>query len=221
MQEIRQHILKGTYPLDTLLPSERELSEMFQVSRMPVRHALENLEKENSIKKTETNRWKVTGYDKVPLFSEVEPLENIDVKQVIMESLKARQLVESEGAKLAAQLATEQDLRDIRLYLNNSLIEMENFASIDDKNYKEADFQFHLAVARASQRSLFPEYLQSIEEIIHMHQYLSMKYQTTINDFGQQHQGIFQSIQEGNSEKAYRLMYNHLDTVIQLITNQY
>lgn len=221
MQTIRQCILEGTYPIDTLLPSERELSETFGVSRMPVRDALEELEKEQSIVKTETNKWMVKGYNKVPLFSEVEPLEQVNLKSIIMQSLKARQLVESEGARLAAKNSTEKDIKNIRLYLNNSIIELENFTDLEDQNYKEADFQFHLAVAKASHAPLFPSYLESIEEIIHMHQYLSMKYRTTIQDFGQHHLEIFNAISENAENTAYELMYNHLGNVIQLITDSY
>lgn len=221
MQNIREHILDGTYPIGSLLPSERELSEMFKVSRMPVRDALEELEKEQSIAKTETNKWIVQGYKKVSLFSEVEPLEEVNLKNIIMESLKARQLVESEGAKLAARFATEEDIKELRLYLNNSIIELENFVDLKDPNYKEADFQFHMSVARASHTSLFPSYLESIKEIVHMHQYLSMKYRTTIQDFGQHHIELFQAIKDGNEDKSYDLMYKHLGNVIQLITASY
>lgn len=221
MQNIRQHILEGSYPIDTLLPSERELSELYHVSRMPIRDALEELEREKGIKKTDSNKWIVTGYNSVPLFSEIEPLENVDLKNIILESLKARQLLESEGAKLAARNASDEDIKDIRLYLNNSIIELENFTNLEDPNYKEADFQFHLSVARASHKPLFPSYLQSIEEIIRMHQYLSMKYRTTIQDFGQHHKELFDAISNKDEQLAYDIMYNHLDTVIQLINSGY
>lgn len=221
MQSIREHILDGTYPIGSLLPSERELSEIFKVSRMPVRDALEELEKEQSIAKTETNKWVVKGYEKVSLFSEVEPLEEVNLKNIIMESLKARQLVESEGAKLAARFATEEDIKEMRLYLNNSIIELENFVDLKDPNYKEADFQFHMSVAKASHTPLFSSYLASIKEIVHMHQYLSMKYRTTIQDFGQHHIELFQAIKDRDEDKSYDLMYKHLGNVIQLITASY
>jgi DNA-binding FadR family transcriptional regulator len=221
MQDIRQGILDGIYPIDSLLPSERELSEIFEVSRMPIRKALEELEKEQAIVKTESNRWRVRGYDKIPLLSELEPLEGVNLKSIIMDSLKARQLVESEGARLAARCATAEDIKELRLYLNNSIMELQNFSDLKDPNYQEADFQFHMAVAKASHNSLYPSYLKAIEEIIHMHQYLSMKYRTTIQDFGQHHIEIFQAICDKNEEDAYNLMYSHLGTVIQLITDSY
>lgn len=221
MQDIRQGILDSVYPIDSLLPSERELSETFGVSRMPIRKALEELEKEQAIIKTEANRWRVRGYDKVPLLSEIEPLEDINLKTIIMDSLKARQLVESEGARLAAKNATEENIKELRLYLNNSIMELHNFSNLKDPNYQEADFQFHMAIAKSSHTNLFPAYLESIEEIIHMHQYLSMKYRTTIQDFGQHHIEIFQAICDKDENNAYNLMYSHLGAVIQLITDSY
>ncbi|WJY29034.1 MULTISPECIES: GntR family transcriptional regulator [Sporosarcina] len=43
---LRERIACGTYPVNSLIPSERELSEQFGVSRMTVRQSLMNLVKE-------------------------------------------------------------------------------------------------------------------------------------------------------------------------------
>ncbi|MFE8701594.1 phosphonate metabolism transcriptional regulator PhnF [Cytobacillus sp. FJAT-54145] len=40
---IRGQIENGTYPFDTTIPSERELAERFEISRMTVRQAINNL----------------------------------------------------------------------------------------------------------------------------------------------------------------------------------
>lgn len=59
IQEIRDNPLNGSYLIDTLLPSERKRSEIFDVSRMSIRDALQHLEKENNVEKTKTNLWQV------------------------------------------------------------------------------------------------------------------------------------------------------------------
>lgn len=43
---LRERIVQGTYPVNSLIPSERDLSAQFGVSRMTVRQALLNLVKE-------------------------------------------------------------------------------------------------------------------------------------------------------------------------------
>jgi GntR family transcriptional regulator len=46
---LREHIEQGTYEIDEKLPSEKELGERFDVSRVTVRRALQTLESENYI----------------------------------------------------------------------------------------------------------------------------------------------------------------------------
>lgn len=46
---LREHIEQGTYEIDEQLPSEKELCDRFDVSRVTVRRALQTLESENYI----------------------------------------------------------------------------------------------------------------------------------------------------------------------------
>src|SRR6188768_3076663 len=46
---LRSQILDGTYPSGSRMPSESELGELFQVSRITVRQALGDLQKEGLI----------------------------------------------------------------------------------------------------------------------------------------------------------------------------
>lgn len=46
---LREHIEQGTYDIDEKLPSEKELGEQFDVSRVTVRRALQTLESEDYI----------------------------------------------------------------------------------------------------------------------------------------------------------------------------
>lgn len=50
-EKIRNKILDGTYPVDTFIPTEKELQAMYQVSRMTVRLAVEALVQEGLVKK--------------------------------------------------------------------------------------------------------------------------------------------------------------------------
>lgn len=43
---LKQQIAQGIYPVQSLIPSERELADLFGVSRMTVRHSLTNLVKD-------------------------------------------------------------------------------------------------------------------------------------------------------------------------------
>lgn len=49
LEYIKSKITSGEYPADELIPSEREFSEKFQISRMTVRQALNNLVQEGFV----------------------------------------------------------------------------------------------------------------------------------------------------------------------------
>ena len=49
LEYIKSKIATGEYPADELIPSEREFSEKFQISRMTVRQALNNLVQEGIV----------------------------------------------------------------------------------------------------------------------------------------------------------------------------
>ena len=49
-EQIKQAIFKGRYPMGGKLPTERELAEMFDVSRTSIREALRSLERSGLIR---------------------------------------------------------------------------------------------------------------------------------------------------------------------------
>jgi len=49
LRVLRQRIAEGAYPLETKLPSERNLAEEFQVSRVTIRKSLESLKEDGMI----------------------------------------------------------------------------------------------------------------------------------------------------------------------------
>ena len=51
MKSIKDDIINGIYPLNTLLPTETEFEEIFHVSKITVRKAIELLEKDGYVTK--------------------------------------------------------------------------------------------------------------------------------------------------------------------------
>ena len=146
--QIRQLIQEGSLaPGDQLLP-ERQLSEKLGVSRSALREALTALDSMGFIEITPGGGAYIK---KVSMDSMVEPLAAIMLKEKenVYELLEARIIVEVEIVKLAAKRASKSDLYRIR----EAAEEMQNDVN-NNRDSAEADFKFHLALARASQNTI-------------------------------------------------------------------
>jgi GntR family transcriptional regulator, transcriptional repressor for pyruvate dehydrogenase complex len=108
-EQLKQSILLGHFKSGEKLPSERELAEQFQVSRVAIREALRTLENSGFV----TTRQGVTGGTFVTELT-FQQLSNafLDLflaeKITIPELYQVRLLVEPEVARLAAQRITPE-----------------------------------------------------------------------------------------------------------------
>jgi DNA-binding FadR family transcriptional regulator len=71
-----------------------------------------------------------------------------------------RQTVEFKCVELAVTHATDDDIRQLEEALNNMLINKGDY-----KKYSAADYEFHLAIVRASHNSVFYNVMNSIKDI--------------------------------------------------------
>jgi DNA-binding GntR family transcriptional regulator len=131
------HIAPGT-PL-----VERELAEVLHCSRLPVREALQELEKEGLVISTTGNRRYVielTAKDIVELYAVRLQLE-----------------------LLAVELAARNTNPDHQAELNQMLAEMEDaYRSHDDSAFPRADVNLHLAIWKQAGNSHLNKLLQSM-----------------------------------------------------------
>jgi GntR family transcriptional repressor for pyruvate dehydrogenase complex len=142
-EQLKQSILLGRFKAGDRLPSERDLAEQFQVSRVAVREALRALENSGFI----TTRQGVTGGAFVTDLT-FEHLVNafLDLfmadKLSIPELYQVRLLVEPEVARLAAQRVTP----DYAERLKESLkAEEESVASLPEDLDRKTAVHFILA----------------------------------------------------------------------------
>jgi GntR family transcriptional repressor for pyruvate dehydrogenase complex len=136
------------------LPAERELAQEFGVSRTAVREAVKALRERGLVeirpgKDTYISDFSLSAYgivqDSLAFMVRADnPTGPDDLQQV-------RFLLEPGIASLAAQKATPQDLQ----LLQELIDKMDD--SLDNKEaYVQADLDFHLALAKATQNSLIP-----------------------------------------------------------------
>ena len=198
-------ISNGDYPANQKLPSEKMLADKFGVSRPVLRVALERLREQGLVHSRQGAGSFVREVRTVPLgFARVETIADIQ------RCYEFRICIETCAARLAAGRLNEEALEEIGTAL--SLME----GATDSLTHREdADFAFHLAVAKAANNQYFEASMRALRE----HIYVGMKLhgQSLMTDgakglkevFGE-HSAIFAAIRDGDGESAERLMRGHL-----------
>lgn len=141
--QLMQMIGSGEYPIGTRLPAERDLAVQLGVSRPSVREALIALEVEGVVE--------VRGGAGVFVLQQQRRSPFIDPLAPVpgpFDLIRARWIIESECAHLAATHATPEQLAGMK----RALDDMRGAPLYDDVSL-EADQRFHLCIAEASANS--------------------------------------------------------------------
>ena len=216
MKYIKENILSGEFKINSKLPSERNIAEKFNISRIPVRKAIDKLCEEGVLKKVPYSSTIIQGFQKLSLFEENEIFGSRDIQDFYVEALRTRQMIESEATKLAAINATEDERRSIKKAYLNSIEELDKVSRGLLKECNDADLHFHQEIIKASHCELFIKYYKLIPKTIFSNQYFGFKYRTSLKDMIGQHDKIMESIEKKDENLAYYAMYDHLEEVIQL-----
>lgn len=213
---IKENILNGNFKINSKLPSERKIAEQFNISRIPVRKAIEKLCEDGIIRTVPYSSPIVEGFKTIDLFDDNEIYKNHNIQEFYVESLRARQFIESEATKLAVLNANDEDLKKIRNAYLKSIEELEKVSKGLIDECSDADLEFHKEIILASHNPLFYEYHKLIPKTILSNQYFGFKYRTSLNGMIEHHDRIMEAFDKKDPALAYDAMYNHLEGVIQL-----
>ena len=153
-REILGSIMEGEFKEGDKLPTELALTERYAASRPTIREALSRL-RSDGITSTRQGSGTFVTRRPDPDLPRFTPLETISDVQRCFEF---RIVVESGAAALAATMASEADLGEVvRCY------EQLNRVIADQAVGAGEDFDFHLAVARASGNQFFISAIASMQ----------------------------------------------------------
>lgn len=212
LEKIEKKFLNNQLKKGDKLPSERELANLFEVSRNSVREALQTLALRSVIEIRQGGGSYVKQSDVDFIREELSGKVVVSESHLIFEMLEVRRALEVEAASLAAQRATAEDLHKIR----KSLEAMD--VSIDKVEIgAQADFQFHMHIVEASHNSILihlaQTLIQQLEKTVYttrQHRFVNPdRYEETINE----HKEIYIAIASGDSTLASSLMETHITKV--------
>ncbi|MWC28839.1 GntR family transcriptional regulator [Paenibacillus sp. MMS18-CY102] len=150
MSIIKDRILHGMYPVDSTIPSEPQLEQEFEVSKITVRNAIKALVQDGYLETSSGRGTRVirntssSKLSKLKRFTEVLVEEGHQIRKQLLRS----ELVDNEEGSEPARLFGSRCLRIERLYL------LDNHPYIHFKHYVSAEL-VEVSAADLSAQSLY------------------------------------------------------------------
>lgn len=176
-------------------PNERinevELAARLNVSRSPIREALQRLVTEGLIT-FQTNRgFFCRGFD-------VEEIVNLSDVRIVLEERSVR---------LAIQRATDEDLAALADWWANTMARADAFSSAE---LTARDEEFHIRIARLSGNSELARMLEGINTRIHFVRKIEVEKHRRLSTTYTEHSDIARAMVARDADGAARLMHDHI-----------
>lgn len=227
-------IMNGTYKSGDKLPSENELTELYDVSRLTVRSALQRLNALGLVSTkagsgTYVNEFKLDNYliNTSPMFENPKTLDDIKA---------FRKLVDIECIRLAIENASDEDMNELidacnqhlKIYFENEVIDDNFFLS-----HAESDFNVHMTIVKLSGNSMYSLIYQTAKDLLieYLYTIANIRYKRTLEleNYGKfyetvvkSHQALYDAIVERDFAKAKKYYLNHIDySVLHLLPEDF
>ena len=207
VSKIKNMISQGKLKSGDQLPAERELSEVFKVSRSSVREALRTLESQGYL---ESRQGDGTYIARQPVETLVQPLasEILTKKDALAELFEMRRIIEPQLAYLAAERASPEEI-----------IEMEKILSVQEEQISKGesgtdfDKTFHYTLAKATKNHVLIRVMDSVMDALteSRDQYLQVEGRPEKSLV--RHRELLRVIKEGDKELAADIMREHLEDI--------
>ena len=196
------------------LPSERMLSEKFEVSRSNIREAIQKLEFYGILKSIPQSGTFIANIGAVAINGMVDDilgLEDSDFKSLV----ETRILLELKTVKLASLRRSDEDLKHIKEALDAY---KEKVLSGEDA--VQEDLLFHLAIAKASGNSTINTFMLTItpQIIIDFEKYHVCDKNQAVSSI-KEHTEIYEAIKKQNPKLAKQKMKDHFSVLYQYCYN--
>ncbi|WP_236793972.1 FadR/GntR family transcriptional regulator [Amycolatopsis sp. GM8] len=190
--QLREAIAQGEWPVGSRIPTETELVETLGVGRNTVREAIRALAHSGLLEVRQGDGTYVRATSEVS--GAIRRLAGTELREV----LQVRRSLEVEGARLAAEARTEEDLAKLTelLAVRDRALDEEPF-----EDFVRADAEFHLMVVHSGHNRLLAElYLGLTEAVTASVATTSQDHLTERVEIG--HQGLLDAIADRDPARA-------------------
>lgn len=190
------------------LPSERTLSEKFEVSRSVIRESIQKLEFYGLLRSIPQSGTFVANIGVIAMNGMIEDILRLDEPE-FKSLVETRILLELKTARLAALRRTEEDLKSLKETLDAYIQRV-----LNGEDAVQEDLLFHLAIAKASKNSTMNTFMLIITPgiITNFEKYhVCDKNQAVLGI--EEHQDIYEAIKNQDASLAREKMKAHFKTL--------
>ena len=204
LKQMKEQILNGDWEPGKKIPSENELTELFGVSRISVRQALQKL---TAIGLIETRAGEGSFVKKLSpgiAMNNLIPALYLSPDS-LKEVLEFRKVMEGPVAELACLKAGPGDIENLEKIYRDMVKYKDNL-----EKFSQEDYNFHIALGIITNNSIIIQLYTIIQEQLN----IAFKKIVTVrgNKAGlHYHRLILDAMKEKNSEKAKKMMDEHME----------
>lgn len=204
-----ERIDAGIYLQGEKLPSSAQFCEEFGVSRTVVREALASLKNAGRVIVRQGSGVFISEKDVATLNFEIARIDDV---RSAMQILELRLGVEQQSVALAAARRTPETLAEIMRAYDY----IETLEAKDAESEAQADFAFHLAIARATRNPHFSRFLDAVMREISFDLILKRRHSNSslepyLKKINKEHAAILAAISQGDPEGAKAALTRHLE----------
>lgn len=204
---IQQWVREGDLKEGDPLPSERELADVFDVSRVPVREALKTLEFLGVVQHVRGKGVIVKRVTINHILSHIEFLL-VDPLSTLQDLFEVREAIEVQAAGLAAKRRTKEDIDE----MDNALIETE-LHILRNREIDNASLRFHTALITAAHNNISLKVNESLLDVLRYSRQATLKNRKQRMASLRAHRRIFDAVRDQDTEAAKVAMIDHLREV--------
>lgn len=188
-ERIEADILSGKYRKGETF-TESKLSELFGVSRTPIREAIRRLEQENLINIT-TKGVEILG------------IERTDIEDIY----EIRGRIEGLAAKKSAKSITDDDLKKLC-----EIIDLQEFYTLKGlpEKIRDTDSEFHEMIYAVCGSNIYLSVLSNLHKRIKKYRRLSIQDPERAQKAVEEHRGIYEALAAHNGDLAEQLAAEHI-----------
>lgn len=190
------------------LPTERELSQQFDVSRTVVREAVRSLVGKGIIDARAGRGLRVAAVDGSAVWESMSLMLGHDASRDYRKLHEVRAVIEVEVARIAAERADDGELAEL-----TGLLEHMQAVLADNDAVSLADLEFHRALARATHNELFLVVLEAIQDPMLEIRRTTFVLPGRAHAAYEQHAAILNQIKERDPRAAATAMRRHLEDI--------
>jgi GntR family transcriptional repressor for pyruvate dehydrogenase complex len=213
-EQIQRLIRDGLLKPGDKLPPERELAEMFQVSRGSLRDAIRTLELTGLV---EARQGEGTVVRAPSAESLINPLATVLLRdrELVSELLEFRAMIEPTLARRAATHASPDDLDQLEDILRRQKEKVDH-----GELAIEEDSEFHYAIAHAAKNSVVLKVLDAFMDLLRESREHSLQVEGRLQKSLEGHRLILQAIRRHDSSAAETAMRRHIEEIEGIVLNK-